>query len=133
MASSHSLGGLRQSLAAVLAVALLSATSGCATNRTGSDNETVEGMTTPIKMLLKGAGASFPAPLYQRWFDALANQGVQVKYLSVGSGVGIQQFLYNSVDFAASDVPMQAEDIANVDQGVVQIPMTAGAIAVAYN
>jgi phosphate transport system substrate-binding protein len=81
---------------------------------------------------LNGAGASFPAPIYQRWFQDLANQGVRVNYQSVGSGAGVRQFISRTVDFAASDIPMKAEDIAKVPQGVVQIPMTAGAIAVAY-
>jgi len=82
---------------------------------------------------LNGAGASFPAPLYQRWFQDLAGQGVRVNYQSVGSGAGVRQFISRTVDFGASDVPMKAEEIAKVPQGVVQIPMTAGAIAVAYN
>jgi phosphate transport system substrate-binding protein len=82
---------------------------------------------------LNGAGASFPAPLYQRWFQELASQGTRVNYQSVGSGAGVRQFLSGTVDFAASDVPMKAEEIARVKRGVRQIPMTAGAIAVAYN
>ena len=82
---------------------------------------------------LNGAGASFPAPLYQRWFQELAGQGIRVNYQSVGSGAGVRQFVSGTVDFAASDVPMKAEDIAQVTRGVRQIPMTAGAIAVAYN
>jgi len=82
---------------------------------------------------LNGAGASFPAAIYQRWFKELAAQGVRVNYQSVGSGAGVRQFLSRTVDFAASDVPMKAEEIAKLPQGVVQIPLTAGAIAVAYN
>lgn len=82
---------------------------------------------------LNGAGASFPAPLYQRWFQELAGKGVRVNYQSVGSGAGVRQFVSGTVDFAASDVPMKAGDIAQVKRGVRQIPMTAGAIAVAYN
>jgi phosphate transport system substrate-binding protein len=81
---------------------------------------------------LNGAGASFPAPIYQRWFQELANKGVRVNYQSVGSGAGVRQFMSRTVDFAASDVPMKTEEMAKVPQGVVQIPMTAGAIAVAY-
>ena len=82
---------------------------------------------------LNGAGASFPASIYQRWFQELAGQGVKVNYQSVGSGAGVRQFISRTVDFAASDVPMKPEEVAKVPQGVVQIPMTAGAIAVAYN
>ena len=82
---------------------------------------------------LSGAGASFPAPIYQRWFQDLSSKGLRVNYQSVGSGAGVRQFISRTVDFAASDVPMKPEELAKVPQGVVQIPMTAGAIAVAYN
>jgi phosphate transport system substrate-binding protein len=82
---------------------------------------------------LNAAGASFPAAIYQRWFQDLAGQGVKVNYQSVGSGAGVRQFVNETVDFAASDAPMKPEEIAKVSRGVLQIPMTAGAIAVAYN
>ena len=82
---------------------------------------------------LNGAGASFPAAMYLRWFQELATQGVKVNYQSVGSGAGVRQFTAGSVDFGASDVPMSEKEVAAVKAGVVQIPMTGGAIAVAYN
>ncbi len=82
---------------------------------------------------LNGAGASFPAAIYQRWFQELASKGARVNYQSVGSGAGVRQFIAGTVDFGASDVPMKDDEKAQVSRGVVQIPMTAGAIAVAYN
>ena len=82
---------------------------------------------------LNGAGASFPAAIYQRWFQELQPEGVTVNYQSVGSGAGVRQFTAGTVDFGASDKPMKGTEIAKVDRGVLQIPMTAGAIAVAYN
>ena len=82
---------------------------------------------------LNGAGASFPAAMYLRWFQELATQGVKVNYQSVGSGAGVRQVTAGSVDFGASDVPMSEKEVAAVKAGVVQIPMTGGAIAVAYN
>ena len=82
---------------------------------------------------LAGAGASFPAAIYQRWFQEMSGEGVRVNYQSVGSGAGVRQFTAGTVDFAASDAPMKEEEIAKVARGVLQIPMTAGAIAVAYN
>jgi len=82
---------------------------------------------------LSGAGASFPAAIYQRWFQELASEGVKVNYQSVGSGAGVRQFTAGTLDFAASDAPMKPEEISTVSRGVLQIPMTAGAIAVAYN
>ena len=83
---------------------------------------------------LNGAGATFPAPLYQRWFgDYAASTGNRVNYQSIGSGAGIKQFIKETVDFAASDEPISAKDAAKVKRGFVQIPMTGGTIAVAYN
>ena len=82
---------------------------------------------------LNGAGASFPSAIYQSWFQQLAGKGLKVNYQSVGSGAGVRQFIGKTVDFAASDAPMKADDLAKVKRGTVQVPMTAGAIAVAYN
>lgn len=84
---------------------------------------------------LTGAGASFPAPLYQRWFAdyTKVNPNVKVAYQSVGSGAGVEQFTQGTVDFGASDVAMKDEEIAAVQKGVVLLPMTAGSIVLAYN
>ena len=82
---------------------------------------------------LQGAGASFPSGIYQRWFSDLASQGVRVNYQSVGSGAGVRQFQAGTVDFGASDAPLDAAEAKAIQRGVVQMPMTAGAIAVAYN
>jgi phosphate transport system substrate-binding protein len=84
---------------------------------------------------LSGAGASFPAPLYQRWAVEFnkANPDVQINYQSVGSGAGIKQFIAGTVDFAASDAAMKDEEIAQVKKGAVMIPATAGSIVIAYN
>lgn len=83
---------------------------------------------------LNGAGATFPAPIYQRWFqDYAASTGNRVNYQSVGSGAGIRQFLAGTVDFAASDEPIKPKESAKVKRGFVQIPMTGGTIAIAYN
>jgi len=83
---------------------------------------------------INGAGATFPAPLYQRWFqDYAAATGERVNYQSVGSGAGIRQFVAGTVDFAASDEPITAKEAAKVKRGFVQIPATGGTIAIAYN
>jgi phosphate transport system substrate-binding protein len=84
---------------------------------------------------LQGAGASFPAPLYQKWFKTYssAHPNVQVDYQSVGSGSGVKSFMDKTVDFAASDAAMKPEDIAKVEGGVQLLPMTAGSIVLAYN
>ena len=84
--------------------------------------------------ILQAAGASFQAGLYQRWFaDLAAKERIRVNYQSVGSGAGVRQFEAGTVDFAASDKPLDAGEAAKVQRGVVQLPLTAGAIAVAYN
>jgi phosphate transport system substrate-binding protein len=84
---------------------------------------------------LQGAGASFPAPLYLKWFKNYnaAHPNILVDYQSVGSGSGVKSFLDKTVDFAASDAAMKPEDIAKVDGGVQLLPMTAGSIVLAYN
>jgi phosphate transport system substrate-binding protein len=88
---------------------------------------------------LSGAGASFPAPLYQRWFADYnkTNPGTQISYQSVGSGAGVEQFLAGTVDFGATDAPLKPEERAkfkakyNADP--IQVPMTGGSVAFAYN
>jgi phosphate transport system substrate-binding protein len=113
------------------------------TATTGETKPPSEGGQTavPIKVDFKnnvgltGAGATFPAPLYQNWF-VLLNQmipKVQFNYQSVGSGAGVEQFTKNTVDFGASDVAMKDEEIAKVSKGVLMLPMTAGSIVMAYN
>ncbi len=84
---------------------------------------------------LSGAGASFPAPLYQRWAADFvqAHPDIQVNYQSVGSGAGVKQFTQGTVDFGASDAAMSDKEIAKVAKGVVMIPAAAGSIVIAYN
>lgn len=84
---------------------------------------------------LTGSGASFPFPLYSAWFKDFSkqSQGITVDYQAKGSGAGIQDFINNTVDFAASDAAMTDEEIAKVKQGVVLLPMTAGEIVLSYN
>ena len=83
---------------------------------------------------LSGAGASFPAKIYTRWFKDLANEdGPKVNYQAVGSGSGRKAFIDETVNFGASDDPMKDKDIAKVTRGLVQIPMVGGTIAFGYN
>jgi phosphate transport system substrate-binding protein len=84
---------------------------------------------------LKGAGASFPFPLYGRWFKEYSkvNKQVQVDYQAKGSGAGIKDLINKTVDFAASDAAMSGEEIAEVEGGVQLLPMTAGEVVLAYN
>ncbi len=86
---------------------------------------------------LTGAGATFPEPFYTKaFFDYSAKYSqVTINYQAVGSGAGIQQFIKNTVDFGASDVPMGAADITSAGgpDSLVQIPTTLGVISIAYN
>jgi phosphate transport system substrate-binding protein len=82
---------------------------------------------------LTGAGATFPAPLYQRWFQEFGQQNsVQINYQPIGSGGGIKAITAKSVDFGASDAPMSAQELAAAP-GIIHIPTVAGAVCVAYN
>lgn len=90
---------------------------------------------TAMGQQLSGAGASFPAPLYQRWGAEFAklHPDIQVNYQSIGSGAGVKQFTQGTVDFGASDAAMNDNEIAKVTKGVVMLPVTAGSIVIAYN
>jgi phosphate transport system substrate-binding protein len=100
------------------------------------------GMAAPIgyaddaeKVTLQGTGATFPAPLYQRWFSEYnkIHPTVQINYQALGSGAGVKQFQDGLVNFGASDAAMTDEEIAAVKNGVVLLPMTAGSIVLSYN
>ena len=84
------------------------------------------------KFTLNGAGATFPAMLYQNWTQSFAQDtGNQVNYQAVGSGAGVRQFKAKTVDFGASDGAVS--DAKQPAEGMVHIPMTGGAIVPAYN
>ncbi len=104
--------------AVVVASAML--LSGCS----DAKNETV---------VLNGAGASFPAPVYQNWTNSYSEKdnGVKVNYQSIGSGAGLNQLKENTVDFAGSDNPLTLAD--QEAAGLVQFPMLTGGVVVIYN
>ncbi len=84
---------------------------------------------------LQGAGASFPAPLYFKWFKTYSesHNNVQVDYQSVGSGSGVKSFTDKTVDFGASDAAMTPGEMSQVAAGVQCLPVTAGSIVLSYN
>ncbi|MGZ8377598.1 MAG: phosphate ABC transporter substrate-binding protein PstS [Gemmatirosa sp.] len=84
---------------------------------------------------LTGAGATFPYPLYSKWFSEYAAQkSVRINYQSIGSGGGIRQLSEQTVDFGASDAPMTDEEMAKAKGGpIVHIPTVLGAVVVTYN
>jgi phosphate transport system substrate-binding protein len=84
-------------------------------------------------MQLTGAGATFPAALYSKWFDLYKSKGVQINYQALGSGAGIQQLKNRTVDFGASDAPLSDKEAGEMPKPVVQIPTTAGGVVLTYN
>ena len=83
---------------------------------------------------LTGAGATFPNPIYSKWFDAYKKKtGIEINYQSVGSGAGIRQYTAGTVDFGATDGPMNEEQLTAVKSNVVHIPTVLGSVVVTYN
>ena len=91
--------------------------------------------TTTSGAALTGAGATFPYPIYSKWFDSYASKtGVKINYQSIGSGGGIRQLSEQTVDFGASDAPMSDDEMSKAKGGPVQhIPMVLGAVCITYN
>jgi len=84
---------------------------------------------------LNGAGATFPYPMYSKWFSEYnkLHPDVQINYQSIGSGGGIRQVLNGTVDFGASDGPMSDEQLAQSKTKILHIPTVLGAVVPAYN
>ena len=84
---------------------------------------------------LTGAGATFPYPIYSKWFSDYAQaSGVKINYQSIGSGGGIRQLSEQTVDFGASDSPMSDQELANAKGGpVLHFPTVMGAVVITYN
>lgn len=134
-----------------LAIAVAVGSAACGTpNDTATDTETdmgdgteqaatTESAADEFDVRLSGAGASFPAPLYQRWFSAINDEypGLEVSYQSVGSGAGIEQYLSGTVDFGATDAPLTDDERQTFrdEYGAepIQVPMTGGLVVFAYN
>jgi phosphate transport system substrate-binding protein len=91
--------------------------------------------TASAQMMINGAGATFPYPIYSKWFDEYAkvDPSVRFNYQSIGSGGGQKQILAQTVDFGASDGPMNDENLAKAPGKLLHIPTVAGADVVAYN
>jgi phosphate transport system substrate-binding protein len=83
---------------------------------------------------LTGAGATFPYPVYSKWFDSFfQSTGHQINYQSVGSGAGVKQYSERTVDFGATDGPMTDAEIAAVNGEVLHIPTVLGAVVLTWN
>jgi phosphate transport system substrate-binding protein len=86
-------------------------------------------------MMINGAGATFPYPIYSKWFDEYAkvDPSVRFNYQSIGSGGGQKQILAQTVDFGASDGPMSDENLSKAPGKILHIPTVAGAVVITYN
>src|SRR5262252_8462675 len=84
---------------------------------------------------LNGAGATFPNPIYSKWFSDYhkAHPDVQINYQPIGSGGGIRQVLAGTVDFGASDGPMTDEQLSQAKMKILHVPTVLGAVVPAYN
>lgn len=106
------------------------AASGAATSAAGGTGKTAS---------LSGSGATFPEPIYVRWFSEYnkVEPGVKISYQGIGSGAGVQQFLAGLVDFGATDSPLNDKERASFKEKYgadpIQVPMTAGSVVFAYN
>jgi phosphate transport system substrate-binding protein len=87
------------------------------------------------QMLINGAGATFPQPIYSKWFDEYTkiDPSVRFNYQAIGSGGGQKQILAQTVDFGASDGPMSDESLAKAPAPILHIPTVAGAVVISYN
>jgi len=87
------------------------------------------------QMLINGAGATFPYPIYSKWFSEYArvDPAIRINYQSIGSGGGQKQILEQTVDFGASDGPMSDENLAKAKGKILHIPTVAGADVLTYN
>ncbi|MFL5581353.1 MAG: phosphate ABC transporter substrate-binding protein PstS [Gemmatimonadaceae bacterium] len=124
-----------QDMATTLAVgaALLGCAGGDAKQR--ADSGSVPAASTGGAVDLTGAGATFPYPIYRKWFaDYAASTGVRINYQSIGSGGGIRQLSEGTVDFGASDAPMKDDEMAKAQGGpILHVPTVIGAVVLAYN
>jgi len=87
------------------------------------------------QMMINGAGATFPYPIYSKWFDEYAkvDPSVRFNYQSIGSGGGQKQILAQTVDFGASDGPMSDDNLSKAPGKILHIPTVAGAVVLTYN
>src|SRR5438067_8432809 len=95
---------------------------------------TLSGAAFADKLLINGAGATFPFPLYSKWFSQYnkRNPDIQINYQSIGSGGGIKQITERTVDFGATDAPLSDEQLRKA-AGLQHIPTVMGAVVIVWN
>ena len=113
----------------LLATALIA----CGAGGSGSGDDAKPASSTAA-VDLTGAGATFPYPIYSKWFADYAREtSVKINYQSIGSGGGIKQLKEQTVDFGASDAPMSDEDLKSAPGEIVHVPTVLGAVVITYN
>ena len=122
-----------KTLTAVLAAAVL--TMACGGGTSGPVRPPSDGAPTGDSVQINGAGATFPYPVYSKWFSEYntLHKNVQINYQSIGSGGGIRQLLERTVFFGASDQPMSDEMLAKASGPVLHFPTVLGAVVPVYN
>jgi len=117
-------------LAALILLAVACSKEGANNSGTASSTASSRGSVD-----LTGAGATFPYPLYSKWFSVYAGStGVKINYQSIGSGGGIRQLSEGTVDFGASDSPMSDEEMSKAKGGpILHVPTVLGAVVITYN
>jgi phosphate transport system substrate-binding protein len=137
-----SLNTIRKRTLGVLLIGVALVLSGCGgaqpvqPQQPGARNPSGQEVSNPPgqAVTLTGAGATFPYPLYSKWFDVYQQvAGTRINYTSIGSGGGINQITQGTVDFGATDAPMTDEQLAAVKGQILHIPTTIGAVVVIYN
>ena len=118
----------------VLPMLVLGACTASPKDRARANDSAAPPPSSTTRVDLTGAGATFPYPLYSRWFNEYAiRTNVRINYQSIGSGGGIRQVVARTVDFGATDVPMTDAELASAGMPVLHIPTVIGAVAITYN
>ena len=100
----------------------------------GADSSAANPASSSSGADLTGAGATFPYPIYSKWFgDYATKAGVKINYQSIGSGGGIRQLSEGTVDFGASDAPMTDAELAKAKAPILHFPTVLGAVVITYN
>jgi phosphate transport system substrate-binding protein len=107
--------------------------SGCWSTDSAAGSDDPDAAPRSGQLTLTGAGATFPFPIYSRWFSVYNREyGVRINYQSIGSGGGIRQMIEGTVEFGATDAPLTEEDLERIP-GTLSIPTVLGAVVLTYN
>ncbi len=124
---------MNKGLGVLIVAFMMTGVAGCWSRDSSESAANGETGASGSQLTLTGAGATFPYPIYSRWFSIYsAENPVRVNYQSVGSGGGIRQMIEKTVDFGATDAPLTEEDLARIP-GTLSIPTVIGSVAVTYN